>query len=278
MEKKKKSNKTKSIVENQRRDASRYQNVLQMPEAHYPFEPGGGDLGEHRQKSARLNERLGKYSLTEKQNKVFSFVQDHIEQVGFPPTVRQIATYFNISAKAAHDHLRSIAKKGYLRLFPGAARGMEVIRQGDEEEPASVTMADILNNTVQIPLLGTIAAGVPILAEENVEAKLSFPKAFLPTTGSIFALKVKGDSMENIGIFDADIAVLKKVDDAKSEVKNGNVVAALIDGDATLKTYQKKKGTIELLPQNTKYKPIVLTENDHAMIIGRLIGVYRKFS
>ena len=260
------------------KESSKYRNVLKMPETHYPFEAGGGDLGEHRTKSPRLNTELGKYSLTEKQDKVLTFLREHIEQVGFPPTVRQIANYFNISAKAAHDHLRSIAKKGYLRLFPGAARGMEVVRQGDEEESSSSMVADVLSNTSLIPLVGSIAAGTPILAEENIDTHLSFPKAFMPTTGTIYALKVKGDSMENAGILDGDIAVMMQINDARTEVKNGDVVAALIEGDATLKTFLRKKNSIELVPENPRYKPIVLTERDHAMIVGKLIGVYRKYS
>ncbi len=253
----------------------RYKNVLKMQEGTYPYRPGEGDLGNHREKSKRVNEELGKYSLTEKQKKVLEFVTEHIQTIGFPPTVRQIAVYFGVSAKAAHDHLRAIAKKGYLRLFPGSARGMEVIKTSEEKdfEPAGTAS----EAATEVPLVGSIAAGAPILAQENIESRLAFPRSFLPKTGNMFALRVKGDSMEEAGIFDGDIAVLKQVEDSNAEVKNGDIVAAMIDGDATLKTFQKTRGKVELMPENKKYKPIPLEAKDNALIVGKLVGVYRKY-
>lgn len=262
----------------------KYKNVLKMQKGTYPFEPGQGHLGEHRAKSKRVNERLGKYSLTEKQSKVLEFVADHIQSVGFPPTVRQIAVYFGVSAKAAHDHLRAIAKKGYVRLFPGSARGMEVVNLPDELQEKlqaknpNTTSTKLIEEVLQIPLIGCIAAGTPILAQENIETNIAFPKAFMPATGDMFALRVKGDSMEEAGILDGDVTVLKQVHDTNSEVSNGDIVAAIIDGDATLKTYQRSKNKITLLPQNKKYEPIYLTVKDNATIIGKLVGVYRKYN
>lgn len=258
--------------------ASKYKNVLKMSEGFYPFKPGQGSLGKHRAKSKRVNEELGKYSLTEKQNKVLQFVAEHINKISFPPTVRQIATYFGISAKAAHDHLRAIAKKGYIRLFAGSARGMEIVNSEPPKDKINqVPLNELVSDITSIPLLGTIAAGTPILAEENIERRLTFPRSFLPKTGNMFALRVKGDSMVDAGILDGDIAVLKQVEDVNSEVKNGNIVAAMIDGDATLKTFQKKRNKIVLLPQNASFKPIELTSRDNAHILGRLVGVYRKY-
>ncbi len=243
----------------------------------YPFQAGGGTLGRHRAKSPRLDQKLGKFSLTEKQAKILTFVKQHIEAVGFPPTIRQIASYFSVSAKAAHDHLRAIAKKGYLRLFPGSARGMELIHTDhfpiQDKSDRQVGFEDV---TI-VPLVGSIAAGVPILAEENVESNLAFPKSFLPPTGTMFALRVKGDSMEKVGIFDGDVAVLTQVDDVNTQVKNGDIVAAMIDGSATLKTFQRKKNRIELIPENDRYRPILIAEKDLASIVGRLVGVYRRY-
>lgn len=248
-----KKNEAKENKGDKVKSSSKYKNVLKMQEGTYPFKPGGGDLGKHREKSKRVNEELGKYSLTEKQKKVLLFVTEHIQGIGFPPTVRQIAVYFGVSAKAAHDHLRAIAKKGYLRLFPGSARGMEVVKTVDNEDIGSVAKADNISPLVEaaeVPLVGSIAAGSPILAQENIESRLAFPRSFLPKTGNMFALRVKGDSMQNAGILDGDIAVLRQVEDVHSEVKNGDVVAALIDGDATLKTFSKSKQKVELLPEN----------------------------
>ena len=241
----------------------------------YPFKSGEGNLGVFRAKSPRVNENLGKLSLTEKQSKVYHFILEHVEKLGFPPTVRQIASYFNVSAKAAHDHLKAVARKGYIRLFAGAARGIEIIQESDSDETAP--LFDLLQEVNMVPLVGSIAAGAPILAQENIETKLAFPKSFLPETGSMFALRVKGDSMEGAGIMDGDIAVLRQVHDISSEVKNGDIVAALIDGDATLKTWSKKGANIELLPENSRYQPIKLDARDNASIVGKLVGVYRTY-
>ncbi len=243
----------------------------------YPFKPGSGNLGEFREKSPRINSELGKLSLTEKQGRVLEFVNSHIKQLGFPPTVREIAAYFDISGKAAHDHLKAIAKKGYLRLFSGSARGIEVIGDDHEPDPDSNPLSDLIKNVKMIPLVGSIAAGVPILAEENVETRLAFPKSFLPPTGEMFALRVKGDSMEEAGILEGDIAVLKKITDVNTEVSNGDIVAALIDNEATLKTWHRQQNRIELRPENSRYQPISLSPRDNAAVVGKLVGVYRTY-
>ncbi|MES0491174.1 MAG: transcriptional repressor LexA [Leptospirales bacterium] len=245
----------------------------------YPFKPGEGHLGESRQKSPRVNKELGKLSLTEKQNRVLNFVTEHIEKLNFPPTVREIASYFGVSGKAAHDHLRAIAKKGYINLFTGSARGIEIIRKGNDSAPENplLPISSILQDLHMVPLLGSIAAGTPMLAEENVDTRLALPKSFLPQTGEMFALKIKGDSMENAGIFEDDIAVIKQVTDFRSETKTGDIVAALIDGEATLKTFRKKGTKIELHPENENYSVISLSAKENPAIIGKLVGIYRKY-
>lgn len=231
----------------------------------YPFPAGEGNLGVFRAKSGRVDETLGKYSLTEKQAKILSFIKSHISRLGFPPTIRQIASYYSISAKAAHDHLRAIANKGYLRLFPGSARGMELVEKDND-------------GVVYVPLVGTIAAGQPILAEECIEKRIPLPKSFLNhAAGDLFALKVKGDSMEKAGILDGDIAVIKQVSDFRVEVQNGDIVAALIGDEATLKTYYRKKEGIELHPANERYPVIRLEEKDSPVIMGKLVGIYRRY-
>ncbi|MCS6985562.1 MAG: transcriptional repressor LexA [Leptospiraceae bacterium] len=231
----------------------------------YPFPAGSGTLGLFRAKSKRINEEKGKFSLTEKQAKILNFIKAHIGQLGFPPTIRQIANYYSISAKAAHDHLRAIANKGYLRLFPGSARGIELIDRDQDD-------------VVYVPLIGAIAAGRPTLAEESVEKRIPLPRSFLAhAAGELFALRVRGDSMEKAGILDGDIAVIKQVSDYKSEVQNGDIVAALIDQEATLKTFYRKKDTIELHPANDRYPVIRLEEKDDPQILGKLVGIYRRY-
>jgi len=269
------------MSENKKKPLSK--KILTLEAGQYPFKAGSGSLGEHRAKSKRVNSQLGKLSLTEKQAKILEFISNHISSVGFPPTVRQIAEYFNISAKAAHDHLKAIAKKGYLRLFPGHARGMEVMKNSNGDDLSSIDninntpLTELMRSVTIVPLIGTIAAGVPILAEENIDDKLTFPKAFLPTVGNMFALRIKGDSMEEAGIHDGDIAVLKQVSDFKTEVKNGDIVAAIIDGEATLKTFEKKGTKMRLLPANSNYSPIDLKATDFVRLAGILVGIFRSY-
>lgn len=281
---------------------TRYKNTLQAQDGSYPFHAGEGNLGKHRQKSKRINSHLGKYSLTEKQYVIFKFIAEHIQHVGFPPTVREVAIYFSISAKAAHDHLRAISKKGYLRLFAGAARGMELLKTVDgipikesvksalsknvsksEMETEKSTgkraknVVDLNSSTVVVPLVGSIAAGVPILAEENTEEYLSFPSTLLPEHGEMFALRVRGDSMEGAGIFDGDIAVIKKITSLDLELRNGDIVAALIEEEATLKTFRRNKQAIELHPENSRYSIIHLEQKGSSSVMGKLVGVYRSY-
>lgn len=287
-----------SKAESDKKNQKRYKNTLQAQDAEYPFQAGDGNLGKRQQKSKRIKSHLGKYSLTEKQYMIFKFIANHIQHVGFPPTVREVAIYFSISAKAAHDHLRAIAKKGYLRLFSGAARGMELLKTVDGEpieEQAKNTLSkiatgetvskqsqaqnliDLDSSTVVIPLIGSIAAGVPILAEENTEDYLSFPASFLPASGEMFALRVRGDSMEGAGIFDGDIAVIRKINSIDLELHNGDIVAALIEDEATLKTFRKNKKAVELHPENSRYSVIFLEQKYSSSIMGKLVGVYRSY-
>lgn len=236
----------------------------------YPFKAGSGNLGEFRKKSPRIESEKGKNSLTEKQSTILKFIENHHSEIGFPPTVREIATYFGISAKAAHDHLKAIGKKGYIRLFPGSARGIELVNKTVNEQFSA-------ENIVMIPLMGSIAAGKPILAESNIDSHIALPASFVPKSGDMFALKVKGDSMEKAGIFEDDIAVLKQIKDVNIEIKNGDIVAAMIDGEVTLKTFKKNNNIVELQPENPAYKPIIISGRLNEQIIAKLVGIYRKY-
>lgn len=250
-----------------------------QPPSLLSFKPGAGDLGEHRKKSPRIQAEKGKNSLTEKQAIVYNFIRKYQNEVGFPPTVREIAHYFGITGKAAHDHIKAISKKGYLRVFPGSARGMELLHKDEIKDNLNDELSELSNEeTVTIPLLGHIAAGTPILAEENIESNIALPTSFVPKGGDLFALRVRGDSMENAGILDNDIAVMKQIRDVNIEVKNGDIVAALIDGDVTLKTFFQKQDRIELRPENPNYKPILLTATMKASIMAKLVGIYRKYN
>jgi len=201
--------------------------------------------------------------LTEKQLAILEYIQTYISDQGYPPTIREIGDRFEITAKGAYDHLKAIEKKGYIKCEKNRSRAIELLKTASGHEPLST------DSVVNIPLVGKVAAGYPVLAEENVEDYLAFPRAMIPE-GEVFALKVSGDSMKDAGILSGDIAVIKKQDQAE----NGEIVVALIEDEATLKYLFKEKKKVRLQPANKNYKPIVVND---ASIVGKLVGIYRQF-
>ena len=197
-------------------------------------------------------------TLTEKQEMIFHYIQERIKEFGFPPTVREIGDRFDITVKGAYDHLKAIEKKGYIRCAQNKSRAIEILVKDEIETHA-----------VNIPLLGRIAAGSPILAEENIEDYLSFPESAFGS-GEFFALRVRGDSMIDEGIHDGDIAIIKK----QNTANNGELIAALVDNEATLKIFKKERGRIKLLPANPAYEPLVLNNVD---VLGKLAAVFRRY-
>ena len=201
--------------------------------------------------------------LTEKQQAIMNFIEESIRSQGYPPTIREIGDTFQITAKGAYDHLKAIEKKGYIKCVKNRSRAIELLRTSAGGEPMT------LEQTVSVPLVGRVAAGLPILAQENIEEYLAFPRNLVPD-GGVFALRVTGDSMIEAGIHNGDIAVIQKADTAE----NGEIVVALIEDEATLKYFHKEKKRVRLEPANQAYKPIFATE---VMIIGKLVGLYRQF-
>ena len=201
--------------------------------------------------------------LTEKQQAILAYIEQYIASQGYPPTIREIGDRFEITAKGAYDHLKAIEKKGYIKCEKNRSRAIELIRTSGGATPVSTS------EIVNVPLVGRVAAGLPITAEENIEEYLAFPKSMLPED-NVFALRVAGDSMKDAGILDGDIAVVKKQETAQ----NGEIVVALLEDEATLKYFFREKKKIKLQPANNKYRPIMTAE---AMILGRLVGIYRQF-
>ncbi len=204
-----------------------------------------------------------KKDLTDKQQNILIYIEEYIVEQGYPPTIREIGEKFEITAKGAYDHLKAIEKKGYIKCEKNRSRAIELLRTsgGEEHIPSP--------NVVSVPLVGRVAAGIPITAAENVDEYLAFPKSMVPDDG-VFALRVAGDSMKDAGIFDGDIAVIKKQESAI----NGEIVVAMIEEEATLKYFFKDKKKVRLQPANKAYKPI-LTQD--ATVLGRLVGIYRQF-
>jgi repressor LexA len=204
--------------------------------------------------------------LTEKQNAVLTFIIGEMEENGFPPTVREIGNKFGITPKGAYDHMKAIEKKGFIKCHKNRSRAIEVLIGNDKSGDQ-----DLLDNAVLVPLVGTVAAGAPILAEENIEEYVAFPKAMVRSgTSKTFVLKVKGDSMIEAGIHEGDMALIKQTRTAN----NGDIVVALIEDEATLKYLQKERNQVKLLPANKKYKPIVTKKVE---ILGKMIGLMRSY-
>lgn len=201
--------------------------------------------------------------LTEKQQFILQFIESFILDQGYPPTIREIGDKFEITAKGAYDHIKAIEKKGYIKCEKNRSRAIELLKTSKGASP--VQRAGIVN----VPLVGRVAAGYPLLAEENIEEYLTFPVSMIPANCEVFALRVAGESMKDAGIHDGDIAIIKK----QNSAENGEIVVALIEGEATLKYFYKEKKKIRLQPANKAFKPILV---DDCEIIGTLSGFYRS--
>lgn len=201
--------------------------------------------------------------LTDKQSAILEYIEKYIAKTGYPPTIREIGDEFSITAKGAYDHLKAIEKKGYIRCLKNKSRAIELIRTSTGQTPL------VQEEVINVPLLGRVAAGLPIYADENIEEYLAFPKTLVPEA-DVFALRVAGDSMKDAGILSGDIAVVQKQETAT----NGEIVVALIEDEATLKYFYRDKKAVRLEPANKNYKPIVSSQ---ATVVGKLVGIYRQF-
>jgi repressor LexA len=179
--------------------------------------------------------------------------------------MREIGDYFSISVKGAYDHVEALRKKGVLRLGDKRSRTIEIIKQDKETEARAKT-----NTVIDVPLLGTVAAGKPILAEENREGTVPVHQSMLKKNARYFALKVRGDSMIGAGIIEGDIAVIEKRDSAE----NRDIVVAVVDEAATLKRFFKESNRVRLEPENPKYQPIYTQD---ARILGCLAHLIRSY-
>jgi repressor LexA len=199
--------------------------------------------------------------LTQRQREILAFIAEYISSHAYPPTMREIGAYFSISVKGAYDHVSALRKKGCLRVGDKRSRTIEIIKQNKDPEAEAFT---------EVPLLGTVAAGKPILAEENWDGSIPVHHSLLKKNGQYFALKVRGDSMTGAGIMDGDIAVIEK----QQMVNNREIVVAVVDEAVTLKRFFKESTRVRLEPENKAYKPIYTQD---ARILGRLAYVIRSY-
>ena len=207
--------------------------------------------------------------LTARQQEIWQFLVDYVDRHGYPPTVREIGEAVGLaSPSTVHAHLANLERAGLLRRDPTKPRALDLIghrREARVEEPATPEQP-------KLPLLGQIAAGGPLLAEQNVEEELAVPEPL--GRNADFLLRVKGESMIDAGILDGDILVVQRAQDAR----NGEIVVALAGDDesadeATVKTFYREDGRVRLQPENAALEPIYA---DHVQILGRVTGVFRS--
>lgn len=208
--------------------------------------------------------------LTERQNEILSFIKDFLRENGYPPTLRQIGKKFQISSTfGVKRHLDALEKKGYLNVESNASRGLCVI---DNEETRSSISESVKNEFFnKIPIVGRVAAGSPILAEQNIEGSVIIDSTFVKKSENAFALKVQGDSMINAGIFEGDLVVVSPDDKGK----NGDIIVAMLDDEVTVKSIEIKNNSVTLIPENDNYKPIPVKDKNSFSVIGKVKGVVR---
>ena len=209
-----------------------------------------------------------KKPLTERQQEILLFIEQFRESVGYPPTLREIGKKFAISSTfGVKRHLDALVKKGYLIIESNASRGITSVRN-DEDKPKYNYGNDVF---AKVPIVGRVAAGSPITAIENIEGSVIVDPAFIKKAENSFALRVKGDSMINSGIFENDLVI---VTPNKNPV-NGEIVVAMLDDEVTVKTFENKNNKIRLIPSNDNYQPIEITTNREFSIVGKVVGVVR---
>jgi repressor LexA len=212
--------------------------------------------------------------LTARQQQILDLIREAIENTGFPPTRAEIATELGFkSANAAEEHLQALARKGAIEISPGTSRGIRLIGASVLEAPPAPTPPVPAALLMNLPLVGRVAAGSPILAQEHVEATFSVDPAMFSSKPD-FLLKVRGESMRDVGIMDGDLLAVKKIDSAK----NGQIVVARIGNDVTVKRYRKTGSVIELLPENPDFKIITVdADADDFALEGLAVGLMRTW-
>lgn len=197
--------------------------------------------------------------ISPKQKEILEYIKSQILERGFPPAVRDICEAVHLkSTSSVHSHLETLEKNGYIRRDPTKPRAIEIL-----DDSFNFTRREMVN----VPMVGRVAAGAPILAEQNIENYFPIPMEFMPNNQT-FMLHVKGESMINAGILDGDMVLVEQ----RNVARNGEMVVALIEDGATVKTFYKEDGHIRLQPENDYMDPIIVKE---VQILGKVIGVFR---
>lgn len=202
---------------------------------------------------------MGNGNITEKQSEILEYIKAQILERGFPPAVREICEAVHLkSTSSVHSHLETLEKNGYIRRDPTKPRAIEIL-----DESFNLTRREM----AQVPIIGRVAAGEPLLAEQNIEDYFPIPVERLPNNQT-FLLRVRGDSMVNVGILDGDYILVEQ----RPTAENGEIVVALVEDGATVKRFFKEDGHYRLQPENDAMDPIIV---DEVMILGKMIGLLR---
>ena len=197
--------------------------------------------------------------ISQKQSEILEYIKAEILRVGYPPAVREICDAVNLkSTSSVHSHLETLEKNGYIRRDPTKPRAIEII-----DDSFNLTRREMAN----VPMVGRVAAGQPVLAEQNITDYFPIPVEYMPSNET-FMLTVSGESMINVGIFDGDYVLVEK----RQTASNGEIVVALVDDSATVKTFYKENGYFRLQPENDNMDPIIV---NHCEILGKVRGVFR---
>ena len=200
--------------------------------------------------------------ISTKQREILEYIKSEILSRGYPPAVREICEAVNLkSTSSVHSHLETLEKNGFIRRDPTKPRAIEICDDNFQM---------VRTETASLPVIGTVAAGTPILAEENIDSYFPVPADIIPNGEPSFVLKVKGDSMINAGIFNGDQIFVQQCNTAR----NGDLIVALVEDSATVKTFYKEKDYIRLQPENDNMDPIIV---DDCQILGKVFGVFRYF-
>ncbi|HHZ16963.1 MAG TPA: transcriptional repressor LexA [Peptococcaceae bacterium] len=199
--------------------------------------------------------------LTERQKEILAFIKKELKSKGYPPAVREIGKAVGLSSSSTvHNHLNQLEKKGYIKRDPTKPRAIEVL------DDVRVT-----KEMVNVPVVGKVTAGMPILAVENIEDTFPLPFEFT-RSDEVFMLNVSGDSMINCGILDGDMVIVRK----QPIAQNGDIVVALIEDEATVKRFYRTSDYVRLVPENKSYEPIIVRDLEQFQILGKVIGLIRR--
>jgi repressor LexA len=211
--------------------------------------------------------------LTDRQREILGFITQSIDERGYPPTLREIGLHFGIkSTNGVNDHLRALEKKGYLQREDLKSRALRPV--GADGQALATRSESRAADLVEVPVIGRVAAGLPLLAVENVQDTVQVDRFFIGQTREVFALRIKGESMIEDGIFDGDYIFVRK----QLQASRGDIVVAMIGDEATVKRYYPEGDTIRFQPANSAMQPILVKKRDFKSVnlVGVVIGVYRK--